>query len=340
MKTVPAYDFTLPLDGSIRVRDYQQTMVLQNRTTIDDLQRISDLQFYPHLLTHIDLLPRIPWREWEISNLLPDYVQNEPNNPENNTFLFENKVVPCTIVLLDKPRKLMRNACRETWENTLRPRHPFEKWPEEVFINILENLSISRSHLEASNIPRNNFICFYTGWREFAPRDGDLTHPVWYPWHPYLMNPYLDEDAVQYLLSEDKGLNCLGIGCDIGALDSPLRYIAYSKSKTQDDLMLVNKFFGDCLNRQELCPSSSLPKVACFSPVHILTLSKCRLLIEQLHIPLQLFNQFVNDSQNENAFPTLHGKLVILPFKCYQRVDATLVSVIFTLDEVESARKE
>ena len=189
MEQAIGYDLTMPLDGVIRVRDRGPTLVLRSQVTLDGLQRISELQLFPHSLTHMDLLFRINWRQNELLDLLPDHVRATAESAVSLPAP-ANQVMKCTIVSLKAKAAIMRDACERTWASK-RPRHPSEHWPPDVFRFLLQELRVTAEDLAATSISKSSFIIFYTGWREFAPNDGDLTYVGWYPWHPYIMNPYL-----------------------------------------------------------------------------------------------------------------------------------------------------
>ena len=101
MKTLAGHDLTMPLDGAVTLRHYQPTLVLRSQTTLDGLQRISDLRMFPHTSTHIDLLSRIDWNSLELGHLLEDGIHQCPNHPKHNEPLLHNRAFPCTVVSLD-----------------------------------------------------------------------------------------------------------------------------------------------------------------------------------------------------------------------------------------------
>ena len=360
-----AYDFTLPLDGAIRVRDYRQTLVLRSQTTLDGLQRISNLQFFPHVLSHIDLTPRINWEKCKLLNLLPDPWHGRVWDPAICQPLQANRALSCTIVCLSEYANAMRRACTQNWPVRGSPRHPFDRWKRNFdWTGLLKDLCITEERLRSTNIRRGDIVLFATGWREFAPPDGNLRHADWYPWHPYLMNPYLDERAVLYLLSEEKGIAATGLGCDHGTLDCPLRYVSYAKDAPLGLSSSPSEDWSSLLTEESICPASTLVGSNRFwaTHIHVLRTPK-KLLVEQLRIPSEVL-QNISPGTNQLSetplerivaakqimgrveaktstkiagFPTVKGLLLLLPYQCSRPSDAVLTAAIFTPEEDSDA---
>lgn len=331
MENVTAIDFTKPMDAGVLVRDYRPTLIMKKSTTLDGLQRISDIQMFPHSQTHIDLPNRL----------------DSPHPPFEDSTSFNLKdyspcTYPCTIISLHQYANSMRDACAKQvqWLGG-KPQSPYNFWENErLFRDLLSKLKITSDDLRKLDIPKGHFVLFYTGWNEFAPSDCDLTHPYWYPWHPYLMSPYLNEGAVQYLVDEVNGLDCSGIGVDIGSMESPLRNIV--ERDARPPITVAPEIDWDIVIKEaRVSENREQQKKDQFYVVHTQVLKRKKILLENVHIPA--FTVAKRKSRNENGqynpshpFPVCRGEgvLALTPFFCTHPLsDFLLTAVTFVQKE-------
>ena len=324
---VTAFNLTMPLDGAVRVKGYRPTMVLRNQTTLDGLQRVSSIQLSPHSLTHLDLVNRVNWDAPELKERRPAWLETSPAKTEVIAPVGKAMVFPCTVVSLMGLYEHMSTACREVWPNTAGlPSHFRQYWPKAKYLSLMHDLRIDKDRLRHSAVAPRGILVFQTGWRQFSPGDGDITHPDWYPWHPYVMNPYMDEDTVNFLFDDLSGPRLEGLGCDIGTLDSPLRHFALGNSNNPEDRF---PHLPDALASKSLCVSHMLTGAARFEPVHIGVLGRRKILLEQLRLPIELHRHHAWHSAAPGSYATIKGSVLIHPVSCSRDTDALLVSAIF-----------
>lgn len=65
----------------------------------------------------------------------------------------------------------------------------------------------------------NKVLLINTGWTDFIPRYKDLSAPFWDAFHPYLLHPYLDNQALKFLSNK----KVIGLGVDSTSLEFPLQ---------------------------------------------------------------------------------------------------------------------
>jgi hypothetical protein len=121
----------------------------------------------------------------------------------------------------------------------------------------------------------NKIVCFKTLWDTFLVNSHpDLSHPYWNSFHPYLLHPFLDLDAVEYLNS----LNILGIATDTPGIDCPL-YDVVDRFSIPELIQLRNAVFSGKSPLINLAPDKR------FRLVHHSFLSMSKHYIKNLHFP-------------------------------------------------------
>lgn len=189
-----------------------------------------------------------------------------------------------------------------------------------------------------SQINQNTVICFKTLWDTFLSNSyADLSHPFWNSFHPYLLHPYLNFEAVEYL----NELKIGGIATDTPGLDCPLYDVVERFSKPALIQFKNEVFSGKA--KIKLTANSH------FRVVHHTFLSKKKCYIKNLHFPdivdmesapettskkdISKITRFLFSKQIEGMevnIITEAGRLIILPIHARRTsLDAVLLKVFY-----------
>jgi len=97
----------------------------------------------------------------------------------------------------------------------------------EVIKEALDLLKIDDNILLKTGLKRDDFndkfVLFKTGWigsKGFVPEIKNIRNPIWEGLHPYLLHPYLDKSAIDFLGIK----NLKGIGYDSIEMENPISY--------------------------------------------------------------------------------------------------------------------
>ena len=319
---VDAYDLTMPMDAAIRTYGNELTILSQSVVTVDDLQTMSSLELSPHANTHIDL-----------PGNLTLHLDKEVDISENTGFFHSIFSGNCIIVDISSYYADVIYRALDEVGLDISSIPTTYCWNPGQIRDILEELRISVEQISWLEEFRDCVIVFYTGWRQFAPKDGDLHAFSWVPWHPYLLHPYLDHDSVRYLIGtgeddeDNSGPKARGIGCDVYGLDSPLRYL-FPLHVTEGSLCEQVKKLRQCPPEN----SRFLTGDEAFWPLHIEAMCRKRktLLIEQLYIPKELL--LGAGIERSEYWSYRRGRIAILPFRFSYSKDATIALALFTTE--------
>jgi len=169
----------------------------------------------------------------------------------------------------------------------------------EQFRDLFLQVCITRKELRTifeplrDNLDPNTVVCFYTDWYDQFNQEGLVEfYDIYELWHPFLMHPYLDEYALEYLLED---LSVRGIASDAPTLEPPVYYCS-----PLGPLVPGVKALRESVDGGIALPELSLPR----DPfVHIRTICARRLLIESLDL----------SGVASPTTPLLHGQLALMP---------------------------
>jgi hypothetical protein len=313
---VEVYNLTRPLDGAVRTWGNEATYLRQDGQTADRLQTVSSLEISLSTTTHMDLPGAMS--EW-----LGDPTWSEINEESWSVRSFD-----CLLVDVSKYAQIVRNALQNAGVKKL-PEQVEPWWNStDTIAEIINHLRITRRDVEWMRGFPGYFFAFYTGWRQFAPKDGDLSNPRWYPWHPYFLHPYLDYGAIHFLLLDKEGPLSPGIGCDIYGVETPIRFLHVAKQRELWDQTKYGSSDIEALRQKRDLIPSSLDGNRGYWPLHITALENHRLLIEQLQMPIDVFvsPETIDIGQ---GFRYRKGRLVISRLRNSNSKGHELVSAFF-----------
>jgi kynurenine formamidase len=196
-------------------------------------------------------------------------------------------------------------------------------WSEGVFGRLLTAMEIAKAEVEWLQQIDPAAVVFRTGWRRFAPSDGDLRDPSLVPWHPYLMHPYLSSEAADFLVSS---MHLRAIGSDhVHGLDSPLRYVFHGT--TSPDLSHCRPDVVQAL-REDAESGKALPDWRIYWHLHTTALGRGLQLLENLYLPLEVLCP-TRVEHSTGGVPFRRGRLLVISFSFGGRPDVELVSAFF-----------
>ena len=325
LPTTNTWDLTLPLDGVIRTYGNDASTLFHPKlVTPDQLQWISRLEVSPHAVPHLDFPASL--KAW----LRPEHIRGT-NVPSYLTYQGPTDIAVFRTLIVDMTdRARIMRATIQKAEKEGRfegiPTRPIYCWEEGEFRELYNSMAITRQQIEWITEMKPEAVLFYTSWRQFAPIDGNIKSLDFIPWHPYLLHPYLVEEAGEYLLSSPVGPRLKAIGCDLYGLDTPLRYLVLLGDTPLDSKRLDSRLKNDL---------ESLPAArAEDAPYHWWSLHRRALLQEQamllenLDIPPELFAHPPRQTI-ETVTRCIEGNLLVFPFIFGNNEDTALVSVQF-----------
>ncbi|MFP4057327.1 MAG: cyclase family protein [Candidatus Brocadiia bacterium] len=288
------------------------TVVEMERWTPTAMQRISNVRFSPHALTHVDLPDSVGlvypgkskrrvagttrWAWWEA------VVVNVRAKRAAVERLFSG--FPWPVSFRDLPRivELLADEARRK--------------------ELCERLRISAPDLARVAKKTGGFekklVIIDTGWDYFVPRVTDLRHPYWAGLHPYLLFPYLDGEAVEFLLES----GAVGVATDSTNLEAP------------EWMWSMNPLAAGW-------PGLEPQKPQDFGPVHRRLLSRRRAVVENLSIPAGVYAaggreprlaELLRSRQGWEPPPHATGQALLLPFVMSPQREAVVAKVYFHSD--------
>ena len=317
------YDLTMDLGDAIRYRRTLPTVVYSSRLTPDGVQYVSEIALSPHAVTHIDLPG---------SQTLEDEKRPLDSVHESWSEYSRPRVMPAFLLDVSHLRETLTDLLPPDYSTVHRV--PYTTlWSDtnglKRLVDALALLRITKDMLASWLSPHVNIqgaaLFLRTGWRIFAPPGYDLYHPLWACSHPHSLSPYLDYEAVEYLL--DRGLRVLG--SDTHGLDSPLRQ--FGKTYSGLDSIFTEEASRHLLRGESLCPwpDSTDPEKR-YRPVHTVCLKNHTRLIEHLDIPRSACATAAGGVPPRGPDATLTpGRAAIVPVPCRVARECLLASVIF-----------
>lgn len=323
-------DITLPLSESVRMPRASWT-VQTTRTTADRLQQLSHLSVCPHSVTHLDL-PAATRGLSASAGPEPSRVLQDKDSsvPFNYTTAFSR---PCIVVnLLDRLMAMEDLVAAAMRRNNLPgrlPTRPEALWTAPEYAHIMRLLRVDvdeiRSILSdwdaASLAEKCIILC--TGWRSFAPTYRDCCHPTWWAWHPFLLHPYLTQQAGEWL----RAVGVKGVCTDAPSVDTPLRHWIHAP----DDAM---KLAWEPVHDAVRAAHSSRTKPV---PIHDLFSGGDGFIIESLQLTSDVMymagpSMPYVDPLSPSMPATATAILTVLPFTCRSEPDALLVYAILVTE--------
>lgn len=322
------YKLDRGFENACAIKGYEKTEVLTSDVTFDGLQQMSVLRLSPHLLTHMDMLGRIDWNDDDVRKVYSVSEQAKVNLQKVATV---PQVYPCVIITLPTYVKTMTEVCaKRKWPKRLDVTGRLVDWEADEYYDVVEKLRISGDFLKQLNLPQNHFVLFHTDWQQFAPASNMIPEQVKYPFHPYLMRPFLDAAAARHLI----GLNVKGVGSDTGGLDCVLRYCEMDAWQNGTRPPGKPDWLSDERKRpDDLVETVSVGKRYRYDATHLEFLSRGLPLIENLVFPGDILWRFGWQSRENKALCSnlIFGTLMTVPVNCKASKDACLVSVFLKL---------
>lgn len=336
-----AFDLTIPFDASVEIKNIKkftfrsEKLELRGRTS-------TSFQCNIHSLTHFDLpdtyLPSA-WKRAEKYDI----------NRKTETLDRFLKPLICDVLFIDISHKKegLKNLLLESKENfseigtslyekineIFSEEHdyfrPLEFIDEcittEDYIKLISDLCICKKEIEnpineflVKNPNKEIFIIFYTGWSEFIPKtSSDLNHPIFEAWHPYLLNPFLDNTCTDFLVYNK---NIIGIGVDTLNLECPLKFV--NERGALKFVAEAKKYF---LRRQENI-LVDLDESLCLS--HMKFLAEGKYYLKHLGIEEETYEKIKKYDKENKGW--LSGTMILLPIILSDEIkDSVLVKVFF-----------
>jgi len=314
-----AHDLTAGLDGAVCAYGNHTTVLLRSVATPDGLQTMSSLEISPHAVTHVDLAGSLTARVG-IDTSRETAALRSRDRPD---VIVSN----CVLVDLRGSAQVVHGALSQAGLERI-PQDTHYWCKDGQLAELLLGLRLRRADVEwLAKFPRA-FVVFCTYWRQFAPAGGDLSSRAYVPWHPFLLHPYLDESAAEYLLVDSHGPQARGVGCDIYGLDSPLRYLT---EVGYEHPSALPPEVAAALEDPELRPSATGAGPEGYWPLHVVALGNDNMLLEQLRVPTDLLHG--SGAEQVGDGPAFRrGRLVVFLMRLRADAEAALASAFFVPD--------
>ena len=155
-------------------------------------------------------------------------------------------------------------------------RYVFDEYAdfEELFLELCITRDELRHSLERLQhpIPPGTLLGIFTDWYDqFNPRGDVEFYGMQELWHPFLLHPYLDRNALDYLMND---IGVAGIATDAPTLEAPVYYCS-GEIELTPNVIELSRAIRNGIHRRTI----DLPPAPF---VHIDVLSRERLLIESV----------------------------------------------------------
>ena len=266
----------------------------------------------PHTITHMDL----PWALDE----LPLHVHQKDERVHRHTkkaqdylaALASPQLMRAVFVKFTDLGGLVQKRLGDTNTNI----ENLFKLSGTELADLVMALRINPKTLLVERIPnsidlKDTLLILHTGWAQrFIEKKEELCSSFWQAGHPWLLHPWLDEEAVLGLIHQ--GIK--GIAIDAPMSDCPLYIAKYSPQKRSNLAEAVK-----IVTERGKSQGFDLEKK---QPVHIETLSRFKILVESLDIPHFVENWYPHKQQ---CFET---KILLTSLNYYLLPDALPVKIL------------
>jgi len=261
----------------------------------------------PHTVTHVDL----PWALDELPLLSATEARANWPSQEAQEYIGEllrPRPLNTVFVRLTDCVKHMRSAGSPAGSESL------AELSEEEFVALIAKLRVTRDLL-ADRIPDSSdiagaLVVLHTGWAStFCPKGDDLSSLVWEGTHPWLVHPWLDPEAVVYLL----GRGVAGVAIDAPMPDCPMYIVANIVPQRPEMRRVARIIFETGFDGMRL------PRR---QPAHEKLLCNFKMLAESLDIPTSVEGWYPADSSH------FHTKCFVCGFHLHVLPDAAPIKLL------------